>query len=57
MDEDYVIQQLSQKKLKQVSFGPNGNGITYSNMTAIREAMEAAKIEGAAFTTRSKSKL
>ena len=46
MDEDYVIQQLSQKKLKQVSFGSNGNGITYSNMTAIREAMEAAKIEG-----------
>lgn len=51
MDEDYVIQQLSQKKLKQVSFGSNGNGITYSNMTAIREAMEAAKIEGVAFTT------
>ena len=51
IDEDYVIQQLSQKKLKQVSFGSNGNGITYSNMTAIREAMEAAKIEGVAFTT------
>lgn len=51
MDEDYVIKQLSQKKLKQVSFGSNGNGITYSNMTAIREAMEAAKIEGVAFTT------
>ena len=51
MDEDYVIQQLSQKKLKQVSFGSNGNGITYSNMTAIREAMEAAKIEGVSFTT------
>ncbi len=39
------------KKLKQVSFGSNGNSITYSNMTAIREAMEAAKIEGIAFTT------
>lgn len=51
MDEDYVIQQLSQKKLKQVSFGSNGNGITYSNMTAIRDALEAAKIEGIAFTT------
>lgn len=51
MDEDYVIQQLSQKKLKQVSFGSNGNGITYSNMTAIREAMEAAKIKGVSFTT------
>lgn len=51
MDENYVVQQLSQKKLKQVSFGSNGNGITYSNMTAIREAMEAAKIEGIAFTT------
>ena len=51
MDEDYVIQQLSQKKLKQVSFGANGNGITYSTMTAIRDAMEAANIEGVAFTT------
>lgn len=51
MDEDYVIKQLSQKKLKQVSFGSNGNGITYSNMTAIREVMEAAKIEGVSFTT------
>ena len=51
MDEDYVIKQLSQKKLKQVSFGSNGNGITYSNMTAIREAMEAAKIKGVSFTT------
>lgn len=51
MDENYVVQQLSQKKLKQVSFGSNGNGITYSNMTAIRDALEAAKIEGIAFTT------
>ena len=51
MDENYVVQQLSQKKLKQVSFGSNGNGITYSNMTAIRGALEAAKIEGIAFTT------
>lgn len=50
MDENYVVQQLSQKKLKQVSFGSNGNGITYSNMTAIRDALEAAKIEGIAFT-------
>lgn len=51
MDENYVVQQLSQKKLKQVSFGSNGNGITYSNMTAIRDALEAAKIEGVSFTT------
>ena len=46
MDEDYVIQQLSQKEIETGFFWIERNGITYSNMTAIREAMEAAKIEG-----------
>ncbi|MGT2846975.1 penicillin-binding protein PBP2X [Streptococcus massiliensis] len=51
MDEAYVKEQLSRKKLKQVSFGGKGNGITYSVMTAIRDEMKANHIEGIAFTT------
>ena len=51
LDKDYVKTQLSQKNLKQVSFGSQGNGITYSNMNAMREAFEAAGIEGIDFTT------
>lgn len=51
MDEDYVRQQLSLPKLKQVSFGSKGNGITYSVMTAIRDEMEANNIRGIDFTT------
>lgn len=51
LDKDYVKTQLSQKNLKQVSFGAQGNGITYSNMNAMREAFEAAGIEGIDFTT------
>lgn len=51
MDKEYVKTQLSQKNLKQVSFGSQGNGITYSNMSAIRQAFEDAKIEGIDFTT------
>lgn len=51
LDKDYVKTQLAQKNLKQVSFGAQGNGITYSNMNAMREAFEAAGIEGIDFTT------
>ena len=51
LDRDYVKSQLSQKNLKQVSFGSQGNGITYSTMNAMREEFENAKIEGIAFTT------
>lgn len=51
LDKDYVKTQLSQKNLKQVSFGAQGNDITYSNMNAMREAFEAAGIEGIDFTT------
>lgn len=51
MDESYVKEQLSQPNLKQVSFGAKGNGITYANMTSIKNDLEAAKIEGIDFTT------
>ena len=51
IDKDYVKQQLAQKDLKQVSFGSQGNGITYSTMSSIRQAMEKEKIEGIDFTT------
>ena len=51
MEKDYVVQQLSQKKLNQVSFGAAGNDITYSNMDAIRSELEAANIKGVDFTT------
>ena len=51
MDKDYVKQQLAQKDLKQVSFGSQGNRITYSTMSSIRQAMEKEKIEGIDFTT------
>ena len=51
MEKDYVVQQLSQKKLNQVSFGVAGNDISYSNMDAIRSELEAANIKGVDFTT------
>ena len=51
MEKDYVVQQLSQKKLNQVSFGASGNDISYSNMDAIRSELEAANIKGVDFTT------
>lgn len=51
MEKDYVVQQLSQKKLNQVSFGAAGNDISYSNMDAIRSELEAANIKGVDFTT------
>ncbi|RSJ95179.1 penicillin-binding protein PBP2X [Streptococcus australis] len=51
MEKDYVVQQLSQKRLNQVSFGAAGNDISYSNMDAIRSELEAANIKGVDFTT------
>ena len=51
MEKVYVVQQLSQKKLNQVSFGVAGNDISYSNMDAIRSELEAANIKGVDFTT------
>ncbi|QEY07139.1 penicillin-binding protein PBP2X [Streptococcus ratti] len=51
MDKKYVISQLGQKKLTQVSFGTKGSDITYSTMTAVTKAFKDAKIKGVAFTT------
>lgn len=51
MDKKYVIKQLSQKKLTQVSFGTKGSNITYSTMSAVTKAIDKAKIKGVAFTT------
>ncbi|MGT2923920.1 penicillin-binding protein PBP2X [Streptococcus caviae] len=51
MEKKYVISQLEQKKLTQVSFGTKGSNITYSTMTAVTKALEDAKIKGVAFTT------
>ena len=51
MDKDYVKKQLSRKKLQQVSFGAQGNGISYSNMNIIREELKKAKVKGVDFTT------
>ena len=51
MDKDYVKKQLSRKKLQQVSFGSQGNGISYSNMNTIREELKKAKVKGVDFTT------
>ena len=56
MDGDYVIQQLSQRNWNKFLLDRTGNSITYSNMTAIREAMEATKIEGLLYN-QSKSEL
>ncbi|HEL0005807.1 TPA: penicillin-binding protein [Streptococcus equi subsp. zooepidemicus] len=50
MEEKDVIKQLKRKGLFQVSFGPSGSGISYSTMTTIQKAMEAAKIKGIAFS-------
>lgn len=51
MEESYVREQLSQPKLKQVSFGAKGNGITYANMMAIKKDLKDASVEGIDFTT------
>ena len=51
MEKSYVLEQLKQKNVFQVSFGTKGTGLNYSTMSAIKEALEKAKIEGVAFTT------
>ena len=51
MDESYVTEQLAQPNLKQVSFGTKGNGITYANMMAIKNALKTAGVAGIDFTT------
>lgn len=51
MDESYVKEQLSREGLQQVSFGSQGNGITYSTMTTIRDTLKKEGIKGVDFTT------
>lgn len=51
MEESYVKEQLSRQGLQQVSFGSQGNGITYSTMTTIRDTLEQEGIKGVGFTT------
>ena len=51
MDTAYVKSQLQQQKLKQVSFGTQGTGLSYTTMTAVQKAMKDAGIEGINFTT------
>lgn len=50
MKKKDVIKQLKRKGLFQVSFGTSGSGISYSTMSTIQKAMEAAKIKGIAFS-------
>ncbi|MXQ49340.1 PASTA domain-containing protein [Streptococcus pneumoniae] len=51
MEKKYVISQLNQKKLTQVSFGTKGSNLSYSKMSALKEAVEKAKIKGISFDT------
>ncbi len=44
MDEDYSHSTVVAKNGNRL-FGSNGNGITYSNMTAIQRPWKMAKIE------------
>ena len=50
MDKDFVKEQLSLSGF-QVYFGANGKNISYSTMTTIVEAMDAAGIQGIGFDT------
>lgn len=51
MDKKYVISQLEQKKLTQVSFGTKGSNLSYSKMSTLKEAVEKEKIKGISFDT------
>lgn len=51
MDKEYVISQLNQKKLTQVSFGIKGSNLSYSKMNTLKEAVEKEKIKGISFDT------
>ncbi|WP_373822904.1 penicillin-binding protein PBP2X [Streptococcus ferus] len=51
MDKNYVLSQLKQKKLSQVSFGTQGSNISYSTMTTVKDALASAHINGVDFTT------
>lgn len=49
MDKQYVINQLNQQQLVQVSFGTKGSNLSYSKMSALREAVKQEKIKGISF--------
>ncbi len=51
MDSDYVLKQLRQEGLRQVSFGTKGNNLSYGTMTDLKKAAEKAGIKGIDFST------
>ncbi|MFS1663387.1 penicillin-binding protein PBP2X [Streptococcus sp. zg-JUN1979] len=51
IEKSDVLKQLKQDGLFQVSFGVKGKGISYTTMTAIKEAMDSAGIKGIGFET------
>lgn len=51
LEKDYVLKQLGQDGLTQVYFGVKGGNLTYSTMSNIKKAAEAAGIKGIAFET------
>ncbi|MGT2832695.1 penicillin-binding protein PBP2X [Streptococcus halotolerans] len=51
MEKKYVISQLKQKKLTQVSFGTKGSNLSYSKMSTLKDVVEKAKIKGISFDT------
>lgn len=51
MEKDYVLSQLSQNELSQVSFGTKGGNISYSTMKTMTEQLEKAGITGVDFTS------
>ncbi|MDY4762202.1 penicillin-binding protein PBP2X [Streptococcus thoraltensis] len=51
MKKKYVISQLKQQKLTQVSFGTKGSNLSYSKMSALKDAIEKEKIKGISFDT------
>lgn len=51
LDKDYVLKQLNQEGLVQVYFGVKGGNLTYSTMSNIKKAAEAAGIKGLSFET------
>lgn len=51
MDGNYVKEQLATEGVYQVSFGSQGNNISYSLKTEIEEAMEVASVKGMGFST------
>lgn len=49
IEKDYVLSQLGQEDLSQVSFGVKGGNISYSVMKSMKETLEKAGITGVDF--------